>query len=151
MRKTHKPAQSTPDAGVETIPPGATKAAADRPIHRGGGAPGSGAARHATNDIGSPDETYEAVDSNDPLAEPGFIETEAPTRDRRIPVSQVVRWVERLRRAEAPEARSSIRFMSKLRIAATARSVVDLAQGGSRWSVAASRSDSLLFPCESGC
>jgi hypothetical protein len=79
MRKTRKPAQGPPSAGAESIPPGATKVAADRPIHRGGGAPGSGGGpRHATNDIGSPDESYEAVDSNDPLAEPGFVETGEP-------------------------------------------------------------------------
>jgi hypothetical protein len=59
-----------PNTGSEEIPPGATVAAADRPIHRGGGAPGSGAGpRHAANDIGTPDETYTAVDSNDPLAD----------------------------------------------------------------------------------
>jgi hypothetical protein len=70
MRKTRKPAQEPPKPPLEPIPPGATKAAADRPIHRGGGAPGSGAGpRHAANDPGSPDESYEAVDSNDPLAE----------------------------------------------------------------------------------
>jgi hypothetical protein len=71
MRKTRKHQPHGPNAGNEPIPPGATRAAADRPIHQGGGAPGSGAGpRHAANDPGSPDESYEAVDSNDPLAEP---------------------------------------------------------------------------------
>jgi hypothetical protein len=71
MPKPRKSATQAPNTGSEPIPPGATAAAADRPIHRGGGAPGSGAGpRHAANDPGSPDESYEAVDSNDPLAEP---------------------------------------------------------------------------------
>jgi hypothetical protein len=85
VKKASKPASvkkasksATPNAENEPIPPGATAAAADRPIHRGGGAPGSGAGpRHATNDPGSPDETYEAVDSNDPLAEPELDELDA--------------------------------------------------------------------------
>jgi len=65
-----------PNTGAEEIPPGATTQAADRPIHRGGGAPGSGAGpRHAANDEGTPDETYGAVDSNDPLAD-GTLEEE---------------------------------------------------------------------------
>jgi len=59
-----------PNTGSEPIPPGATRRAADRPREPGGGPPGSAAGpRHATNDPGSPDETYEAVDSNEPLAE----------------------------------------------------------------------------------
>jgi hypothetical protein len=72
MKNKSKPTPGRSDqARKEEIPPGATSAAADRPIHRGRGAPGSGAGpRHATNDPGSPDETYEAVDSNEPLAEP---------------------------------------------------------------------------------
>jgi len=59
-----------PNTGSEEIPPGATTQAADRPLHQGGGAPGSGAGpRHAANDEGTPDETYGAIDSNDPLAD----------------------------------------------------------------------------------
>jgi len=60
-----------PNTGSEPIPPGATAAAADRPIHKGGGPPGSGAGtRHAADDAGSPDEEYGAVDTNDPRMEP---------------------------------------------------------------------------------
>jgi len=60
-----------PNTGSEALPPGATAAAADRPIHKGGGPPGSGAGpRHAADDVGSPDEEYGAVDTNDPRAEP---------------------------------------------------------------------------------
>ena len=77
MKKPVKPAQGIANPTTDEIPPGATKAAADRPIHRGGGAPGSGAGpRHATNDPDSPDESYEAVDSNDPLAEAPLDEEE---------------------------------------------------------------------------
>lgn len=65
-----------PYAGDDEVPAGATRRAADRALSRGHGPPGSGAGpRHATNDPGTPDETYEAVDSNDPLAEPP---TDAP-------------------------------------------------------------------------
>ena len=61
---------SVPNTGNEEIPPGATAAAADRPIHRGGGAPGSGAGpRHAANDPGSTEEEYGPVDSNVPSAD----------------------------------------------------------------------------------
>lgn len=64
-------AMPMPNTGSEPIPPGATAAAADRPIHKGGGPPGSGAGpRHAADDPGSPDEEYGAVDSNAPAAEP---------------------------------------------------------------------------------
>jgi len=60
----------TPNTGNEEIPPGATTRAADRPVHQGGGAPGSGAGpRHAANDPGSPEEEYGATDTNEPIAE----------------------------------------------------------------------------------
>jgi len=78
MPRPRKQTPHSPNTGNEPIPPGATKAAADRPIHRGGGAPGSGAGpRHAANDPGSPDESYEAVDRNSPLAEPPTDEPDA--------------------------------------------------------------------------
>jgi hypothetical protein len=72
-RRKKSPTLSTPmpNTGSEPIPPGATTRAADRPRDPGGGPPGSGAGpRHATNDPESPDESYEATDSNEPLAEP---------------------------------------------------------------------------------
>jgi hypothetical protein len=70
MAKKKNLRPQVPNAGSEEIPPGATVQAADRPIHRGGGAPGSGAGpRHAADDVGTPDETYTAVDSNDPRAD----------------------------------------------------------------------------------
>jgi hypothetical protein len=70
MNRKRKPMEEIPVAGTAEIPPGATSAAADRPINRKRGAPGSGAGpRHAANDPGTPDESYGAVDSNDPLAE----------------------------------------------------------------------------------
>jgi hypothetical protein len=68
-----KPTEGTSPSVKQSdeIPPGATKAAADRPIQRRRGAPGSAAGpRHAANDPGSVDEDYGAVDSNEPLAEP---------------------------------------------------------------------------------
>jgi hypothetical protein len=71
-RKKRQPYSTPmPNTGSEPIPPGATRRAADRPIDPGGGPPGSGAGpRHATNDPESPDEEYEATDTNEPLAEP---------------------------------------------------------------------------------
>ena len=69
-RKKKPSTVTTPNTGNEEIPPGATKRAVDRSLHPGGGPPGSGAGpRHAAADPGSPDEEYEATDSNDPLAE----------------------------------------------------------------------------------
>jgi hypothetical protein len=60
-----------PNTGTEPIPPGATTRAADRPLDPGGGPPGSAAGpRHAAADPGSPDEEYEATETNDPLLEP---------------------------------------------------------------------------------
>jgi hypothetical protein len=71
-----------PNTGNEEIPPGATSRAADRPIHRGGGPPGSGAGpRHAADDPGSPDEEYDAVDSNDPAADGTLIDQDAPLEE----------------------------------------------------------------------
>ncbi len=68
MNRKRKPLEEIPVAAE--IPPGATRAAVDRPINKKRGAPGSGAGpRHAANDEDTPDESYEAVDSNDPLAE----------------------------------------------------------------------------------
>jgi hypothetical protein len=69
-KKVERP--TVPNTGNEEIPPGATKKAADRPIHQGGGPAGSGGgSRHAADDPGSPDEEYGPVDSNEPLAERG--------------------------------------------------------------------------------
>jgi hypothetical protein len=74
-KKPHKksvnsPPTPFPNTGNERVPPGATKAAADRPRNPGGGAPGSGAGpRHAAGDPGSPNESYEASESNEPLAD----------------------------------------------------------------------------------
>src|SRR5437667_358743 len=86
-KKPHKksinsPAIPFPNTGNEPIPPGATKAAADRPRNPGGGAPGSGAGpRHAADDPGSTNESYEASESNEPLADgrpPELIWLEVP-------------------------------------------------------------------------
>ena len=72
-----KPTKRTnvPNAGNEVIPPGATKKAADRPIHVGGGP------RHAANDTGAPDEEYGAVDTNDPRAEGTVIDEDVPPNE----------------------------------------------------------------------
>lgn len=68
-----------PNTGSEPIPPGATVRAANRPVDPGGGPPGSaGGPRHAAADEGSPDETYEAAESNDPLAEPPQLDEPDP-------------------------------------------------------------------------
>ena len=70
MARAKKSKTHLPNTGNEPIPPGATKAAADRPKNPGGGAPGSGAGpRHAADDPGSTNESYEASESNEPLAE----------------------------------------------------------------------------------
>jgi hypothetical protein len=71
MARRKKPAHSPlPNTGSEAIPPGATAQAADRPLNRGGGPPGSGAGpRHAAADEDSPAEEYGATDTNDPLAD----------------------------------------------------------------------------------
>jgi hypothetical protein len=77
-KQPHRPQAA--NTGNEEIPPGATARAADRPIHRGRGKPGSGAGpRHAANDEGSPDEEYGATDSNEPLAD------EAPVPEEQGP------------------------------------------------------------------
>lgn len=68
-RKEHKHPHA-PNTGNEQTPPGAMRRAFDRPIHEGGGPPGSGAGpRHAADDEGTPNEEYGAVDSNNPLAD----------------------------------------------------------------------------------
>lgn len=73
---TPNPASPAPNTGSEEIPPGATRAAFDRPENDEHG-PGSGAGtRHAADDAGSPNE-YGAVDSNAPAAEPEY-EPELP-------------------------------------------------------------------------
>jgi hypothetical protein len=72
----------TPDTKKEQTPPGATTRAADRPIHPGGGLPGSGAGpRHAADDPGTPNEEYGAVDSNNPLADGTLIDQDAPVEE----------------------------------------------------------------------
>ena len=59
-----------PNTGSEAIPPGATRKAAYEPLNPSGGPPGSGAGpRHAADDPGSPNESYEATNSNEPLAD----------------------------------------------------------------------------------
>jgi hypothetical protein len=68
-----------PNTGNEEVPPGATTRAFNRPVHEGGGPPGSGAGpRHAADDPGTPDEEYGAVDSNDPLADGTLIDPDEP-------------------------------------------------------------------------
>lgn len=70
---------NVPNTGSEEIPPGATTAAADRPLERGRGGPGSGAGeRHAASDAGSADEEYGGVDSNQPIADPTLADEEVP-------------------------------------------------------------------------
>jgi hypothetical protein len=82
MARAKKSKTQFPNTGNEPIPPGATREAADRPRNPGGGAPGSGAGpRHAAADPGSPDESYEATDSNQPLAE-------APVADEPDPLEE---------------------------------------------------------------
>ncbi len=79
-KKAKRP--STPNTGNEEIPPGATARAADRPIHKGGGPPGSGGgSRHAADDPGAPDEEYGSVDSNDPGADGTLVDQDAPLED----------------------------------------------------------------------
>jgi hypothetical protein len=59
-----------PNTGSEEIPPGATRKAAYEPLNPSRGAPASGAGpRHAADDPDSPNESYEATDSNEPLAD----------------------------------------------------------------------------------
>jgi hypothetical protein len=69
-RKQNKQTSARPRRRPEPIPPGATQAAADRPLNPDEGLPESGAGpRHASDDPGSPNESIEATDSNQPLAE----------------------------------------------------------------------------------
>jgi len=82
MPKKKQPAAQLPNSGNEEIPPGATARAADRPIHVGGGPPGSGAGpRHAADDPGTPNEEYGAVDSNSPLADGTLVDQDAPLEE----------------------------------------------------------------------
>jgi hypothetical protein len=82
MRKKRDTRSQVPNTGAEEVPPGATRQAFDRPENPGGGAPGSGAGpRHAANDEGTPDETYGATDSNNPLADPTLEEEETPENE----------------------------------------------------------------------
>jgi len=79
MKKTRKNSSNFPNTGSEKIPPGATRKAAYEPLNPGGGAPGSGAGpRHAADDPGSPNESYEATDSNEPLADDSIPEESEP-------------------------------------------------------------------------
>src|SRR3954447_12989273 len=74
---------TTPNTGNEEVPPGALSSAGERPIHRGGGSPGSGAgSRHAADDPGTPDEEYGAVDSNEPLADGTLPDQDAPPEEQ---------------------------------------------------------------------
>ena len=62
--KRSKPVPQKP----EPVPPGATRKVANEPLNPEGGAPGSGAGpRHAAADPGSPNESYGATDSNEPI------------------------------------------------------------------------------------
>jgi hypothetical protein len=62
--KAKKPVRMRQPPPAKEIPFGATREAFDRPLHAGGGAPGSGAGpRHAAGDIGSDIETTGAVDT----------------------------------------------------------------------------------------
>jgi len=64
--KRSKPVPQKP----EPVPPGATRKVANEPLNPEGGAPGSGAGpRHAAADPGSPNESYGATDSNEPIAD----------------------------------------------------------------------------------
>jgi len=82
MARRKKHPKQVPNTGSEPIPPGATREAADRPRNPGGGAPGSGAGpRHAANDEGSPDESFEATDSNEPLAESPVVDDQDPLEE----------------------------------------------------------------------
>ncbi len=75
----HDMAGPMANTGSEPVPPGAKKKAFRRPENDEHG-PASGAGpRHAADDVGSPDEEYEAVDSNEPTAEP---ETDEPTDEQ---------------------------------------------------------------------
>ena len=52
-----------PGTGAESIPPGATRQALDRPTDPGGGPPGSGAGpRHMSGDPGDGNEFFDPVD-----------------------------------------------------------------------------------------
>ncbi len=76
---------TTPNTRQEETPPGATTRAADRPIHPGGGPPGSGAGpRHAADDPGTPNEEYGAVDSNSPLADGTLVDPEEPVETEEV-------------------------------------------------------------------
>src|SRR5947199_5864365 len=78
MRKPDRPAKEILSSGRKAVPAGATRKAAGRPADPGGGGPGSGAGpRHASDDPGSPNESFEATDSNQPLAEPVFDEADS--------------------------------------------------------------------------
>lgn len=73
MKKTKKKdpaAVPVANTGAETIPPGATTRAFERPTNDEHGPGQSAGPRHAAAEPGSVDEEYGAVDSNDPLAEP---------------------------------------------------------------------------------
>jgi hypothetical protein len=59
-----------PNTGAEEIPPGARESAFHRPENDEHGPGQAAGPRHAADDVGSPDEEYGAVDSNEPLAEP---------------------------------------------------------------------------------
>lgn len=69
--KNQLPKRSKPiSQKSEPIPPGATRKVADELLNAEGSARGSGAGpRHAAGDPGSPSESYDATDSNEPLAE----------------------------------------------------------------------------------
>jgi hypothetical protein len=79
MRKTRKNTSEPGRANSKRIPPGATRKAANEPLNPSGGLPGSGAGpRHAAGDPGSPNESFEATDSNEPIADDSFPEESEP-------------------------------------------------------------------------
>lgn len=71
-KRTKKPRKvDQPTDTNNEIPPGATRKALDRPLDPGGGPPGSaGGPRHAVDDVGSENETVEAVDITRTAASP---------------------------------------------------------------------------------
>jgi hypothetical protein len=65
-----KASKRLPNTGSESVPPGATRKAADRERSAGGGPPGGGAGpRHASGDAGAPNESFGPSDTNQPLGE----------------------------------------------------------------------------------
>ena len=65
-----RPGKQLPRSETAVIPPGATRAALDRPLDPGGGKPGSGAGpRHAAGDPGDDNESAGRSDTSQVLGE----------------------------------------------------------------------------------